>query len=307
MDKKFHFIVSAGENGERIDKYLASQVDQVSRTMIQELIEEGLVVVNTQQIKANYKVQLADEIDLTIPRPKEISAEPENIPIDIIYEDEFVGVVNKPSGMVVHPSPGHPSHTLVNALLYHMDSLSGISGKIRPGIVHRIDKDTSGLLMVAKNDQAHQSLSEQLKQKTSLREYIALVHGNINHQKGTIKAPLGRDPNHRQRYAVRKEGKKAVTHFELIERFDNYSLLKLRLETGRTHQIRVHMDYINYPLVGDPTYGPRKTIQGNGQFLHARKLGFNHPDTGEWMEFESEVPPFFNNTLEELRKVNDLN
>ncbi|WP_080146497.1 RluA family pseudouridine synthase [Marinilactibacillus piezotolerans] len=286
---------------DRIDKYLADQLTEASRSQIQGWIKEGLVTVNKTVVKANYKVQSGDNIKIEVPDPVEISAEPEDIEINIVYEDTDVVVVNKPQGMVVHPSIGHTSGSLVNALLYHVKDLSGINGKIRPGIVHRIDKDTSGLLMVAKNDVAHEKLSEQLKDKKALREYVALVHGVIQHDKGTIDAPIGRDPQNRKKYAVVDDGKPAVTHFEVIERFKNFTLLRLRLETGRTHQIRVHLNYIEHPMAGDPTYGPRKTLKGKGQFLHAETLGFEHPKTGEVMTFSAPLPEIFTETLAELR------
>lgn len=300
MEEHYTFVVK-DEKG-RIDKYLAEKLKEASRSQIQGWIKEELVSVNKESVKANYKIQPDDEIQIDVPEPVEIDAEPEDIPIDIIYQDSDVAVINKPQGMVVHPSVGHYSGTLVNALLYHIKDLSGINGKIRPGIVHRIDKDTSGLLMVAKNDQAHEILAEQLKDKKAKREYVALVHGVIPHEKGTIDAPIGRDPKNRKKYAVVDNGKPSVTHFEVIERFTDYTLVKLVLETGRTHQIRVHMDYIGHPLAGDPMYGPRKTLKGNGQFLHAKSLGFTHPTTGEEKYFETPIPPVFEETIDILRK-----
>ena len=253
-------------------------------------------------MKANYKVKKNDEIVIAVPEPETLSIEAEDIPLEIVYEDEAVAVVNKPQGMVVHPSAGHPNGTMVNALMYHVKDLSSINGVIRPGIVHRIDKDTSGLLMVAKNDLAHESLAKQLKDKTSLRKYVALVHGVIPHEKGTINAPIGRSKVNRKMQAVREDGKPAVTHFNVLERFNDFTLVELTLETGRTHQIRVHMKYIGYPLAGDPVYGPSKTLKGNGQFLHAKLLGFTHPITGQEMVFEAPLPTIFEKTLEKLRK-----
>ena len=285
----------------RIDKVLAQHYPEYTRSQLQNWIKQHLVTSNNQVIKANYKVAANDEIKLQVPQPKPLVAVPQDIPIDIVYEDDDVIVVNKPQGMVVHPAPGHEDGTLVNALLAHAH-LSSINGVIRPGIVHRIDKDTSGLLMVAKNDQAHLSLSAQLKAKTTLREYYALVHGVIREERGTIDAPLGRDPKNRQRHAVIKDGRHAVTHFEVLERFRKYTFIKCILETGRTHQIRVHMAYIGHPVAGDPVYGPRNTLVGNGQFLHAGKLGFVHPTTGKLMVFEAPLPAIFNKTLNELRK-----
>lgn len=299
---KDHYTFSNEGINERIDKFITEKVTDASRSQIQSLIKEGHITVNGSSVKSNYKVQSEDIIEVNIPEPEVIDAKPEDISIEIIYEDQDVVVVNKPQGMVVHPSIGHSSGTLVNALLYHIKDLSGINGKIRPGIVHRIDKDTSGLLMIAKNDVAHEKLSEQLKEKKAQREYIALVHGLIHHDKGTIDAPIGRDSSNRKKYAVVDNGKPSVTHFEVIERFNKYTLIKLILETGRTHQIRVHMDYIEHPLAGDPIYGPRKTIKGNGQFLHAETLGFTHPTTGEEMKFSSPIPEIFQETIEILRK-----
>lgn len=226
----------------------------------------------------------------------------EDISIEILYQDKDVAVVNKPQGMVVHPSAGHTSGTLVNALLYHIKDLSGINGVLRPGIVHRIDKDTSGLLMIAKNDVAHIKLAEELKAKKSLRKYWALVHGNVPNDRGKIEAPIGRSEKDRKKQAVTAKGKEAITRFEVLERFGDYTLLELTLETGRTHQIRVHMAYIGHPIAGDISYGPRKTLKGHGQFLHARTLGFTHPSTGEMVEFTAEIPTIFQETLEQLRE-----
>lgn len=285
----------------RIDKVLTDIFD-LSRAKIQKWIKEERVFVNNMAIKSNYKVKAGDDIRIEIPEEKTLDLVPQDIPLDIIYEDEDVVVVNKPQGMVVHPSPGHPDGTLVNALLYHIKDLSTINDVIRPGIVHRIDKDTSGLLMVAKNDDAHEALANQLSEKTSHREYIAIVHGDISHEKGTIEAPIGRDPKDRKKQAVVANGKQAVTHFKVLERFGNYTLVSCQLETGRTHQIRVHMSYIGHAVAGDPLYAPRKTLKGNGQFLHAKTLGFEHPTTKEWMQFEIEAPEIFQQTLEQLRQ-----
>ncbi|MCI5925183.1 RluA family pseudouridine synthase, partial [Streptococcus vestibularis] len=226
-----------------------------------------------------------------------------DIPLDIIYEDADVAVVNKPQGMVVHPSAGHTSGTLVNALMYHVKDLSSINGVVRPGIVHRIDKDTSGLLMIAKNDKAHNDLAAELKDKKSLRKYVAIVHGNLPNDRGVIEAPIGRSDKDRKKQAVTAKGKPAVTRFTVLERFGNYTLVELQLETGRTHQIRVHMAYIGHPVAGDPLYGPRKTLKGHGQFLHAKTLGFTHPTTGELVEFTAEEPAIFKETLEKLREA----
>ncbi|OJG13259.1 RluA family pseudouridine synthase [Enterococcus asini] len=259
-------------------------------------------MVNGTTVKANYKVKTGDQVTIAVPEPTVLELTPENIPLEIVYEDEDVAVVNKPQGMVVHPSAGHPNGTLVNALLFHMQNLSSINDVIRPGIVHRIDKDTSGLLMIAKNDFAHESLAKQLKEKTSLRKYVALVHGVIPHEKGVIDAPIGRSKTDRKMQAVIEEGKPAVTHFQVLERFADFTLVELQLETGRTHQIRVHMKYIGYPLAGDPVYGPKKTLPGKGQFLHAQVLGFEHPRTGEFLTFTAPLPEVFQKTLEKLRK-----
>lgn len=286
----------------RIDKVLTGLFNDYSRSQIQLWLKDGAVSVNGQVVKANYKVKKNDEIVIAVPEPETLSIEAEDIPLEIVYENEAVAVVNKPQGMVVHPSAGHPNGTMVNALMYHVKDLSSINGVIRPGIVHRIDKDTSGLLMVAKNDLAHESLAKQLKDKTSLRKYVALVHGVIPHEKGTINAPIGRSKVNRKMQAVREDGKPAVTHFNVLERFNDFTLVELTLETGRTHQIRVHMKYIGYPLAGDPVYGPSKTLKGNGQFLHAKLLGFTHPITGQKMVFEAPLPTIFEKTLEKLRK-----
>lgn len=285
----------------RIDKVLTILEPEITRSQLKNLINDGHVTVNGQPVKPKYKVQAGDKISLVKPEPQSLELTPENIPLDIVYEDDDMIVVNKPQGMVVHPAPGHPNHTLVNALLYH-SPLSTINGTFRPGIVHRIDKDTSGLLMVAKNDLAHQSLAEQLRNKTNKREYLALVYGQIKEDEGTIDAPLGRNPQDRKKQAVVKDGRHAVTHFKVVKRYDNFTLVKCILETGRTHQIRVHMKYIGHPLVGDPLYGPRKVIGKNGQFLHAALLGFKHPRTGKEMVFEAPLPENFQKMLDKLDK-----
>ncbi|MER2041045.1 MAG: RluA family pseudouridine synthase [Desemzia incerta] len=289
----------------RIDKVLAEIIPDKTRSAIQLWIKDGYVLVNDEAVKTNYKVQAGDEIKITEPELQELDVVAENIPLEIVYQDQDVVVINKPQGMVVHPSAGHPNGTLVNALLYHIHDLSGINGKIRPGIVHRIDKDTSGLLMVAKNDLAHEKLAAQLKDKTSIREYVALVHGVIPHEKGTIDAPLGRSKLDRKKQDIVDGGRDAVTHFRVLERFKDFTLVSLTLETGRTHQIRVHMKYIGYPVAGDPVYGPRKTLPGNGQFLHAKKLGFKHPKNNEMMVFEKEIPEIFEETLNKLRNISE--
>ena len=274
----------------------------ISRSQLQKWFEDGNVTVNGEKVKPKYKLAVGDRVVVQPEKPQKIDLEPENIPLDIVYEDDDVIVVNKPQGMVVHPAPGHPNHTLVNALLYH-SPLSTINGEFRPGIVHRIDKDTSGLLMIAKNDLAHRSLAAQLKAKTNEREYVALVHGVIKEERGTIDAPLGRSKKDRKKQAVVEDGRHAVTHFKVLERFQHYTLVSCRLETGRTHQIRVHMKYIGHPLAGDPLYGPRKTLPGNGQYLHARLLGFKHPRTGKQMTFTSPLPEYFQKMIDHLEKT----
>lgn len=298
------FTVSEDYSGTRIDKYLKEQRADLSRAQIQSWIKEGYILVNNQQVKPNHKVQVNDTIELTEKQPEPLEIIAEDLPIDIVYQDEDVVVINKAKGMVVHPSAGHRSGTLVNALMYHVKDLSGIHDVVRPGVVHRIDRDTSGLLMVAKNDLAHQSLAEQLKEKTVKRSYLALVHGAIPHEYGTIDAPIGRDPKDRQRMAVVDGGKEAVTHFEVVERINQkYTLVKCVLETGRTHQIRVHMRYIGFPLVGDPKYGQRKTLDAEGQALHAQELGFAHPKTDEWLQFKVEPPLVFQELLKKVREM----
>lgn len=287
--------------GQRIDKLLPEFNNEWSRSQIQDLIKEDLVTVNEKVIKSNYKVKLNDLIIVTEKEVVEADIQPENLNLDIYYEDEDVAIVYKPKGMVVHPSPGHYSGTLVNGLMYQIKDLSGINGEIRPGIVHRIDKDTSGLLMVAKNDIAHRGLVEQLIDKSVKRKYTALVHGNIPHDYGTIDAPIGRNEKDRQSMDVVDNGKEAVTHFNVLEHFNDYTLIECQLETGRTHQIRVHMKYIGFPLVGDPKYGPRKTLDIGGQALHAGVIGFEHPVTHEYIERQAELPKEFETLLEDIR------
>ncbi|MFS8513407.1 MAG: RluA family pseudouridine synthase [Planifilum fulgidum] len=299
-----HWTVDEGGNGQRIDKWLVS-LDGVtwSRMMVQAWIRAGRVRVDGREVKVNYRLKEGETVALSVPPVEEIHIEPEAIPLDIRYEDEDVIVVNKPRGMVVHPAPGNPRGTLVNALLAHCKDLSGIGGVFRPGIVHRIDKDTSGLIMAAKNDQAHQALAAQLKAHRVERIYTAVVHHEIPHDRGTVDAPIGRDPHHRQRMAVvHRTGKRAVTHFVVRERFRDATLIECRLETGRTHQIRVHMQYIGHPLIGDLVYGPRKSRYPiRGQALHARVLGFDHPRTGERIRLEAELPQDMERLLAQLR------
>ncbi|MEK3764914.1 RluA family pseudouridine synthase [Solibacillus sp. FSL K6-4121] len=287
--------------GERIDKALSQMEESWSRSQIGNWLEEERILVNGVKVKAKYKVKQGDVIEVDVPEVEDLEIVPEDLNLEIVYEDADVLVVNKPRGMVVHPAPGHTSGTLVNGLMHHCKDLSGINGVARPGIVHRIDKDTSGLLMVAKNDVAHEGLVNQLVDKSVTRKYTALVHGHIAHEKGTIDAPIGRDQKDRQKQAVVDKGKHAVTHFQVIERFGEFTLVECRLETGRTHQIRVHMNYIGFPLAGDPKYGPKKTIDFGGQVLHAGVLGFIHPVTKEYLEFESPLPEDFKQLIEELR------
>ncbi|GAA3403989.1 RluA family pseudouridine synthase [Paenibacillus hodogayensis] len=305
QDGSFEWIVEPGQSGERIDKYVTESVeDDISRSQIQLWIKQGDVTVNGAAVKPNYKLAANDKVTLVIPDPVEVHIAPEAIPLEIVYEDADIVVVNKPRGMVVHPAPGHYSGTLVNALLYHCRDLSGINGVLRPGIVHRIDKDTSGLLMAAKNDKAHLSLAAQLKAHSVTRKYVAVVHGNVAHDQGTIDAPIGRDSSDRKKYMVTdKNSKRAVTHFIVLERIADYTVLQLKLETGRTHQIRVHMKYIEHPLVGDPMYGRSKGNPIEGQALHAELLGFVHPTSGEYMEFAAELPQDMKHLLDVIKTL----
>lgn len=281
-----------------------TEVTGKTRSYVQTLISDGLVKVNGGAKKANYKMRTGDQVKVVVPPPKELHVEAENIPLDIVYEDEDVLVVNKAQGMVVHPAPGSWTGTLVNALLYHCHNLSGINGVLRPGIVHRIDKDTSGLLVVAKNDQAHQGLAVQIKEHSMARKYIALVHGVVLETTGTVDAPIGRDTSDRKKMAVTfHNSKEAVTHYQVLERFREFTYLRAKLETGRTHQIRVHMAYLKHPVLGDPLYGPRRNpFNLEGQMLHAEHLGFVHPRSGEWLEFTVQPPEIFTKLLEKLKK-----
>lgn len=300
--KKMEHIILDHEVGERIDKVLTTQSEEWSRTQVQQLIKDGHIQVNGTNVKANYKCEAGDKITVQVPEPKELNVVPEKMDLQIYYEDKDVLVVNKPRGMVVHPAPGHLTGTLVNGILGYCNDLSGINGVLRPGIVHRIDKDTSGLLMVAKNDLAHERLVDQLVARTVTRKYVAIVHGVIPHDHGTIDAPIGRDPQDRQKMTVIDGGRKAITHFEVIERYRDYTFVECQLETGRTHQIRVHMKYIGFPLVGDPKYGPRKTLSIDGQALHAAILGFHHPRTSEYLEFVAPPPAEFEKIRKQLMK-----
>ena len=298
------FKIDAVATGLRLDKAVAD-FTELSRSLANEQIKNGQILVNGQVKKAKYAVKEGDVISYEVPELEEVEYVAEALPLEIVYQDEDVAVVNKPQGMVVHPSAGHTSGTLVNALMYHIKDLSGINGVLRPGIVHRIDKDTSGLLMIAKNDQAHLVLADELKEKKSFRKYWAIVHGNLPNDRGVIEAPIGRSEKDRKKQAVTAKGKPALTRFQVLERFGDYTLVELQLETGRTHQIRVHMAYIGHPVAGDEVYGPRKTLKGHGQFLHARTLGFTHPRTGEVLEFTAEAPAIFLETLEKLKKAHD--
>lgn len=282
--------------GIRLDKFLSLQFPQKSRTNLQNLIEQQHILVNGQTISKNYKLRLHDVVKITIPPPSEYQIVAQNIPLDIRYEDDDLLIVNKPKGMVVHPAPGNYENTLVNALMYHCGhSLSGINGVIRPGIVHRIDKNTSGLLMVAKNDISHQCLAQQIKQHTLLREYQAIVYGNVKQDSGMINAPIGRNQLDRKKMCVTSHhAKEAITHYQVLQRYGEFTHVKFRLETGRTHQIRVHMAYIGHPVAGDDVYGPKKVISKlQGQCLHAKTIGFIHPNTKQQMIFDSELPTYF--------------
>lgn len=292
------------QDGLRIDKALMDSLPDLTRSALQNLIRGSYIKVGAENIKKSYKVKAGDLITMEIPLPCETSIQGEDIPLDIVYEDDDLLVVNKPKGMVVHPAPGHTTGTLVNALMHHCkNSLSGINGEIRPGIVHRIDKDTSGLLIVAKNDYAHRELARQIKEHSFKREYEAVVYGNI-HENGTIDLPIGRHDKHRKKMAVtNKSARNAVTHYEVVENLDDFCHLRLKLETGRTHQIRVHMAYVGHPVAGDEVYGPKKVIvRLKGQCLHAKSIGFVHPRSGEYLEFGSQLPQYFRNFLKEVSK-----
>lgn len=298
-------IVSDKEN-ERIDSYISSKIEDMSRSSVQKLITDGNITVNEKKIKSNYKVKLKDTIRVVLPEPEVLDIIAEDIPIHIVYEDNDLAVINKAQGMVVHPAPGHYSKTLVNGLMFHLKNLSSINGVMRPGIVHRLDMNTSGLMIVAKNDKSHNFLAKCLKEHSINRYYYALVEGNIKDDFGTIDAPLGRSEKDRKKRAVTfKNSKSAVTNYWVVERFGKYTLVKLKLETGRTHQIRVHMKYIGHPVVGDDVYGSKTNKFGlKGQLLHSKILGFVHPTTNQYMEFESQLPDYFMKVLRTLG-VND--
>lgn len=302
------FIVEKEEIGKRLDAYLSLKNEKISRTMVQKLIEEGNILVNGKNPKASYKVSEGDKITLEEIEPKEISLKAQDIAVDIIYEDKDIIVVNKPKGLVVHPANGNPDGTLVNAIMaICKGSLSGIGGEIRPGIVHRLDKDTSGILIIAKNDEAHINLSEQIKNREVKKTYIALVRGFVKENEATINMPIGRSPKDRKKMAVVKNGKNAITHIKVLERFNNYTLLQVNIETGRTHQIRVHLSEIGYPIVGDYTYSNGKNEFGIvGQCLHAKSLKFRHPITNKEMYLEAELPQYFKEVIKKLEETNKV-
>lgn len=301
------YFTAENEDGTRIDKYLAEEMPEVSRSYIQKLIKEQHIEVNGKPVKSNYRLCFDDEVKVFLPELKEPEIEAEDIPLDILYEDGDLIIVNKPKGMVVHPAPGHYTGTLVNALMYHCkDQLSGINGVMRPGIVHRIDMDTTGSLLVCKNDKAHQDLAEQLKEHSIKRVYEAIVHGNLKEDRGTIDAPIGRHPTDRKKMSTHaKHSRRAVTHYQVLERFGDYTYIQCELETGRTHQIRVHMASIGHPLLGDSVYGPARCPFKNlqGQTLHAKTLGIRHPSTGEYLEVQAPLPEYFVGLLDRLTKI----
>ncbi|NPV29731.1 MAG: RluA family pseudouridine synthase [Firmicutes bacterium] len=303
-EETYRFEVPPEADGKRLDYFLSRQTPFLSRSQVQRLIEKGLVLVNFRQARSSYRVRANDQIEMKVPPPDEVALRPESIPLEIVYEDDDLLVVNKPPGLVVHPAPGHSGGTLVNALLNHCPNLPGIGGYLRPGIVHRLDKDTSGLLVVSKTDLAHQSLTAQLKARQIKRKYLALVHGEVREEEGMIDAPLGRDPKNRKKIAVVPNGKEARTFYRVKERFPGYTLLDVELETGRTHQIRVHLAYAGYPVAGDPVYGPRRNpLDLPGQALHAYRITFTHPRTGEFLSFEAPLPPAFAAAVTILREA----
>lgn len=297
-----HITVEEDMEGERLDTFLTGEFEDLSRSLVKNLIDDNKVEVDGQFRKASYRLKVGEEVKVIIPKPREFKIEPQNIPLNIIYEDEDIVIVDKPKDMVVHPAPGNTENTLVNALLYHVKELSDINGEVRPGIVHRLDKDTSGIMVVAKNNIAHENLALQIKYHSINREYMALVHGVIKENLGTIDAPIGRSKVDRKKMAVVAEGRHAVSDYQVVERFNNYTLVKVKLITGRTHQIRVHFSYINHSVVGDPLYGSgKKHFNLDSQALHAHLLGFVHPRTGEYMEFQSPLPRYMEDILEKLR------
>lgn len=311
FDSEFLLDIYDDEAGTRIDRLISERVTDLSRSYIQKLIKEGYIKVNRNSIKSNYKVSKSDSVSVVFPKPQPLDIQPENIMLDIVYEDDDIIIINKPKNMVVHPAPGHYSGTVVNALMYHCgDNLSGINGVLRPGIVHRIDKDTTGLLIICKNDRAHQKIAGQLSVHSVNRKYVALVHGIISDDEGVIDKPISRGNIDRKIMAVNPEGKRAVTHYKVLKRYqlnnNKYSLIECRLETGRTHQIRVHMSSMNHPLVGDTVYGyneKRQPFKTDGQMLHAKTIGFIHPSTDMYVEFDSELPLYFTNILNKLLTI----
>ena len=303
MEELLVFGVSEEEQDLRIDRYLSEKMENCSRSFVQKLLKDGKVSISGKSVKPSYKVQAGDVIEAKVPEPEELEILPEDIPLDILYEDGDVLIVNKPKGMVVHPSAGHYSHTLVNAVMFHCkDQLSGINGVLRPGIVHRIDMDTTGALVVCKNDASHQKLAEQLAVHAITRKYRALVHGNLKEDTGTVTGAIGRHPTDRKKMAINEQnGKRAVTHFKVLKRFRQFTYIECELETGRTHQIRVHMASLQHPLLGDSVYGPAKSpYKLQGQTLHAMTIGFIHPSTGGYMEFSAPLPAYFEELLHKL-------
>lgn len=299
------FTIETDDVNKRVDVFLNEEMEDISRSALQKNIEKGNMTVNGEKISKNYKLRIGDIVEAELPPPENIDIVPEDIPLDIMYEDDDLIVINKPQNMVVHPAPGHYTGTLVNALMFHCgDNLSGINGVLRPGIVHRIDKDTSGVLVIAKSDLAHKGLSEQLAEHSMKRVYNAIVYNSFSEESGTVDRNIDRSKNDRKKMAVVMQGgRNAVTHYKVIEKLGKYTWVELQLETGRTHQIRVHMSYIGHPLLGDPVYGPKKCpFNLNGQVLHAKVLGFIHPRTGEYMEFNSELPDYFSSLIERLKK-----
>lgn len=295
-------LVEEEREGERLDAFVADEMEALSRTMVKNLIDAGKVLVDGGKKKPSYQVRQGEEITLELDEPRAVTLEPRDIPLEILYQDASLAVINKPKGLVVHPAHGNWDYTLVNALLYHIKDLSGINGELRPGIVHRLDKDTSGVMVVAKNDAAHRHLAGQIKEHTINREYTALVHGNIKEEQGIIEAPIGRSHSERKKMAVVADGRPAISQYRVLERFGEYTLVRVKLMTGRTHQIRVHFSYIRHPVAGDPVYGPDKQHLGlDSQALHASLLGFIHPATGEYMEFTSPLPDYFGKLLAQLR------
>ena len=313
-DMEYRFIVEPENVGERLDVFVSAVMEELTRSRVQKLLEEEHLLVNGKTVKSGYKLRQGDEIFLTVPEPKTLSAKPEKMDIPVVYEDDDIAIVNKPRGMVVHPSAGHEDGTMVKGVMYEFEGrLSGINGVLRPGIVHRIDKDTSGLLVVCKSDAAHNVMADKMKDHDIERIYHAVVHGNIKEDEGTVDAPIGRMDVDRKKMCVRPDGRRAVTHYRVLERLGQFTYVELKLETGRTHQIRVHMQHIGHPVLGDPVYGPKKELTAAGkrleskdfwpgQILHAKVLGFIHPVTGEYKHFDSELPAYFQTVLEELRK-----